>query len=102
MNLKNVREHNETLEQYRTRQKEMKVYLKARKNGQPFKIMPASNRKFKQRGARGLRTHHDPDLNYGSLSAHKKWAAIKANKPSKIERVATGMARLYKAFNIKT
>lgn len=98
MNLKNKREHNETLKQYRARQKEMKIYLKVKKNGTLIKPMAASNRKYKQRGFRGMRSHHDPDKNYGSLSAHKKAAAIKSNKPSKIDRVERGMKRLRKAF----
>lgn len=102
MNLKNKREHDESLKQYRTRQKEMKVYLKVKKNGTLITAMAASNRKYKQRGFRGMRSHHDPDKNYGSLSKHKKAAAIKSNKPSKIDKVARGMARLHKAFGFPT
>jgi len=98
--LANKRHHSESLARYRVRQRNMKLIIKEKARGTLLVPMKASNRFVVQRGARGLRTHHNPDKGYGSLSAHKRWAAIKQNKPSKLLLVETGMARLRKAFNI--
>jgi len=98
--MENKRHHSESLARYRVRQRNMKLVLKEQKRGKMYRPMKASNRLAVQRGARGLRTHHDPDKGYGSLSAHKRWAAMKQNKPAKLLLVETGMARLRKAFNI--
>lgn len=100
MELRNRRMHNESQKAYRDRQKLMKHYVKLKKKGTVRVPMQASQRIHAQRGVRGLRSHHDPDKNYGSLSKHKRWAAIRCNKPSKLLLVEQGMARLRRAFNI--
>ena len=96
----NKRHHSESQTRYRARQRNMKVIIKEHKKGRVIVPMAASNRLAVQRGGM-LRTHHDPDKNYGSLSSHKRWAAIQQNKPSKLAQVERGMARLRRAFNIK-
>ena len=96
----NVRHHSESQTRYRARQRNMKVIIKEHKKGRVIVPMAASNRLNVQRGGGMLRTHHDPDKNYGSLSSHKRWAAIQQNKPSKLAQVEKGMARLRRAFNI--
>lgn len=100
MELRNQRMHSESQKAYRDRQKLMKMYLKLKKKGRVRIPMAASQRMAAQRGVRGLRSHHDPDRNYGSLSAHKRWAAKRCNRINKVMQVESGMARLRKAFNI--
>lgn len=100
MEHRNQRMPSESYKAYKDRQKLMKLHLKHKKRGRVVIPMAASRRRTVQRGAIPFRTHHDPDKNYGSLSAHKRWAAQRCNRLSKIAKVEAGMAKLRKSFNI--
>ena len=98
LNLCNKRGRNESFKKYKERQKLMAIYCNESYRARFIKKMPPSMRHALVKSMK--KGHHNPDTHYGSLSAHKKWAARRCNKLAKINLVEKGMKRLFNAYGV--
>jgi len=98
LDLRNKRGPNESFKNYKERQKLMAIYCNESYQARFIKKMPPSRRHHAV--IMRKKSRHDPDKNYGSLSAHKRWAAIRCNKLAKLNLVEKGMKRLFNAYGV--